>query len=198
MGSKLHPLEDKDFIKLVRKNKDQAFQHLVSSYSERVYNTCIQMLRNREDTEDLVQEVFTSIYLSIDSFEGKSKLSTWIHSIALNKSREFIRNKTRQKRSGIHTTLERDDSHIVPIRTIDFYHPGVQLEDQERAKILFDAIDQLADQQRQAYLLNKVEGYSYAETAELLETSVSSVESLLFRAKKRLKELLSDYYEKNK
>ena len=170
---------------------------LVSTYAGLVYNVCLNLVRHNEDAEDLTQEVFTSIYLSIHSFDGRSKLSTWIYSVALNKSKEHLRKKTRKKRSGIMMQLERDDSHIVPTATIDFSHPGVLLENKERTAILFDAIDQLAENQRLAYTMHKIEGLSYEEVAAAMDVSKSSVESLMFRAKSRLKKLLEDYYQKN-
>ena len=95
------------------------------------------------------------------------------------------------------TTLEKDDSHTVPTATIDFDHPGVLLENKERTAVLFHAIDQLPENQKIAYTMHKIEGVSYAEIAELMELSVSSVESLMFRAKKRLRQLLEDYYKEN-
>ena len=155
------------------------------------------MLRNAEDAEDLVQEVFVSIYLSLDSFGGKSKLSTWIYAITHNKAKEFIRNKTRLKRSGTLTILD-EHSDGLSSHTINFNHPGVQLEDKERAAVLFEAIDSLAENQARAYRLAKIEGYSYAEIAEIMELSVSSIESLLFRANKRLRVILADFYQKSK
>jgi RNA polymerase sigma-70 factor (ECF subfamily) len=190
-------LDDQSFIELSKRNKDRAFHYLVDAYSSKVFNTCINLLRNNEDAEDVTQEVFTAIYLSLDGFGGDSKLSTWIYSIALNKSKEFLRKKTRKKRSGFMTTLEKDDSHIVPTATIEFDHPGVLLENKERTAILFNAIDQLADNQKTAYTMHKIEGTSYTEIAEIMELSVSSIESLMFRAKKKLKELLVTYYEEN-
>ena len=170
----------------------------MDEFGEKVFNVCSYQLRSKEDAEDITQESFTAIYLAIDSFEGKSKLSTWVYSIALNKCKEFIRNKTRKKRSGFLTVLTRDDSHMVPTQTIDLYTPETQLVDKERREIFFTAIDQLADNQRQAYLFSKIEGYSYTEIADMMNLSVSSIESLLFRAKKRLKQLLGEYYEKSK
>ena len=190
-------LDDQSFLELSRKSKDRAFNYLVDAYSSKVFNTCINLIRNREDAEDVTQEVFTAVYLSLDTFGGDSKLSTWIYSIALNKSKEFLRKKTRKKRSGMMTTLEKDDSHIVPTATIEFDHPGVLLENKERTQILFEAIDQLAENQKIAYTMHKIEGMSYSEIAELTELSVSSVESLMFRAKKRLQQLLEDYYKEN-
>jgi RNA polymerase sigma-70 factor (ECF subfamily) len=190
-------LDDQSFLELSRKSKDRAFNYLVDAYSSKVFNTCINLIRNREDAEDVTQEVFTAVYLSLDTFGGDSKLSTWIYSIALNKSKEFLRKKTRKKRSVMMTTLEKDDSHIVPTATIEFDHPGVLLENKERTQILFDAIDQLAENQKIAYTMHKIEGISYSEIAELTQLSVSSVESLMFRAKKKLQQLLEDYYKEN-
>lgn len=190
-------LDDISLLKLVKSNKDKVFNMLIDEYSKKVFNTCINLLRNKEDAEDVTQEVFTSIYLSIENFEGKSKLSTWIYSIALNKSKEFLRNKTRKKRFGILTVLEREDSHFIPDQIINFDHPGVLLENKERAETFFNALDQLADNQKTAFTMHKIEGVSYADIAEIMDTSISSVESLMFRAKKRLKEILTDYFEKN-
>lgn len=190
-------LDDQSFLELSKKNKDRAFNYLVDAYSSKVFNTCINLIHNSEDAEDVTQEVFTAIYLSLDTFDGNSKLSTWIYSIALNKSKEFLRKKTRKKRSGMMTTIEKDDSHTVPNATIEFNHPGVLLENKERSIVLFDAIDKLAENQKIAYTLHKIEGMSYSEIAELTDLSVSSVESLMFRAKKKLQQLLEDYYEEN-
>jgi len=190
-------LDNQKFIELLSESKDKAFAFIVEEYAQKVYQSCYYQLGQREDAEDLTQETFVSIYNALDRFEGRAKLSTWIYSITQNKCREHIRNKSRKKRQGHLTVLENEDSHFVPSGIINNDHPEQLLEDKEQAKILFDAIDQLAENQRRAYILSKIEGYSYQEIAELMETSVSSVESLLFRGKKRLKELLSDYYKKN-
>lgn len=190
-------LDDLSIIDSIKRDKDRGYHHLVDTYAQRVFVTCLNLIRNKEDAEDVTQEVFATIYTSMDSFKGESKLSTWIYSIATNKCKEFLRNKTRKKRFGFHTEIEKDNSHFMPNQIIEFDHPGVKLEDKERADLLFSAIDELAENQRLAYTLHKIEGRSYDEIAELLELSVSSVESLMFRAKKRLQQLLKTYYEEN-
>jgi RNA polymerase sigma-70 factor (ECF subfamily) len=190
-------LDDQSILEAISHNTDRGYQYLVDAYADRVFSTCLNLTRNLEDAEDVTQEVFTTIYLSLDSFEGNSKLSTWIYAITSNKCKEFLRKKTRKKRFGYHTELEQDDAYFVPFQIIEFQHPGVVLEDKERAAILFSAIDQLAESQSIAYTLNKIEGRSYQEVAEIMDISVSSVESLLFRAKKRLQQLLENYYREN-
>ena len=79
----------------------------------------------------------------------------------------------------------------------EFNHPGIQLENKEKSEILFAAINKLPETQRIVYTLNKVDDLSYQEVSEVTQKSISSVESLLFRAKKNLKELLYDYYKKD-
>lgn len=191
-------LDDQSILELAKRNPDRAFLHLVDNYSGMIYNVCLNLVLHREDAEDITQEVFTAAYTSLGSFEGKSKVSTWLYSIALNKSKEFLRAKTRQKRSGIQMSLDREDTKWMPEQIVNFEHPGVILENKERAAYFFAALEQLPAAQREAWTLHKLEGLSYAEVAEILETSVPSVESLMFRAKKRLQEILGDYFEKSK
>jgi RNA polymerase sigma-70 factor (ECF subfamily) len=74
---------------------------------------------------------------------------------------------------------------------------NIELEKKERSAILFSAINQLPENQKIAFTMHKIEGMSYEETAQIMNVSLSSVESLMFRAKKNLKQLLSNYYEKN-
>jgi RNA polymerase sigma factor (sigma-70 family) len=79
----------------------------------------------------------------------------------------------------------------------DFIHPGVQFEQKELSVILFKAIDQLPEKQKTAYVLHNIEGVPYVEMAQIMQTTVSSVESLLFRAKDNLRKILGEYYQKN-
>ncbi len=78
----------------------------------------------------------------------------------------------------------------------EFNHPGVQLERKEQQQTLFKAIDQLPESQKIVFTLHKIDGLSYKEVSEITKKSVSSVESLLFRAKRNLKQILTEYYKK--
>lgn len=190
-------MEEKEIIMRLKKNDEKAFQVLVDLFSKRVYNTCIGMLQNMEDAEDVTQEIFITIHLNIKEFKEESSLSTWIYRISVNKCLEFIRKKNRKKRSGIFKSIFSSDGDRAIENHSDFMHPGIQLENQERAKIVFKAIDLLPEQQRTAYILHKIEQVSYQEIAEIMEVSLSAVESLLFRAKQNLKKHLAIYYEAN-
>lgn len=190
-------MEEKELILLLKKNDEKAFQVLVDLFSKKVYNTCIGMLQNREDAEDVTQDIFIAIHLNSKEFKEESSLSTWIYRITVNKCLEFIRKKSRKKRFGIFKSIFSSDGERAIQNHSDFIHPGIQLENQERAKILFKAIDLLPEQQRTAYILHKMEQVSYNEIADIMQLSLSAVESLLFRGKQNLKKHLSIYYEEN-
>jgi RNA polymerase sigma factor (sigma-70 family) len=190
-------LEEAAFIKLLVNRDESAFKILIRDYSEIVYNTTLSIVQNEHDAEDVTQEVFIEIFQSISKFKGEARLTTWIYRIALTKSLEFIRRKKRQKRTGMLQSLFQKNETEPIKEAIHFYHPGVQLENKERSAILFAAIDKLPENQKSAFLLSKIEQLSYAEISEIMQTSVSSVESLLFRAKQNLRKILADYYKEN-
>ena len=190
-------LNEENFIKALREGTNQAYGQLLDEYQQKVFGTCISFVPNKEDAEDIAQEVFVEVFNSIDRFKGDSKLSTWIYRISVNKSLEFIRKKNTKKRFGFMQSLLGNDLPIDRSSYFtEFNHPGIQLENKEKSKILFAAINKLPEAQRVVYTLNKIDDLSYKEVSEITNKSVSSIESLLFRAKKNLQELLHDYYKK--
>ncbi|WP_350292156.1 RNA polymerase sigma factor [uncultured Croceitalea sp.] len=190
-------LEEQNFIAALRKGSSQAYGQLLDEYQQKVFGTCISFVPNKEDAEDIAQEVFVEIFNSIGKFKEESKLSTWIYRVSVNKSLEFIRKKNTKKRFGFMQSLLGNDLPIDRSSYFtEFNHPGIQLENKEKSKILFAAINKLPETQRIVYTLNKIEDLSYKEVSEITEKSISSIESLLFRAKENLRELLYDYYKK--
>lgn len=186
-----------ELIASLKEGNRDAFNKLVLVLKDRVFNTAISILQNVEDAEDITQEVFVEVFNSVKNFKGESKLSTWIYRITVTKSLDFQRKKNRKKRFAFVQTLFGADDNTPTVDAPHFYHPGVQLENKERAAILYLAIDKLPERQRTAFILSKTEDLSYAEIAEVMELSVSSIESLLFRAKQNLQEYLKEYYHKN-
>lgn len=158
-------------------------------------NLCYRFVHNREDAEDVTQEVFVQVYCSLENFRGDAKISTWIYRIAVSKSLDFLRRKKRKKRFGIIQRLFDEDATDQEFPLPVFDNPHTELEQKDRARILKWAVNSLPENQRIAISLNKYEGFSYQEVAEIMETSLSSVESLLFRAKKNLEKKLQKYYD---
>ncbi|MCK5148989.1 RNA polymerase sigma factor [bacterium] len=171
------------------------FKTVVEAHQDRVLNICFKFLRSREDAEDTAQEVFMEVYRSLDGFRGDAQLSTWIHRVAVTKSLDAIRRKKRKKRMGsVRQLIGFDDSFIEPESPLNL-RPDKLLEESERKMFLNKAMDKLPENQHIALTLCQIEGFTYQETADIMGTSLSSVESLIFRGKKGLKRHLTQSYE---
>lgn len=175
----------------LRNGEEPAFKELVILFQDKVFNTALGLLQHHTEAEDIAQEVFIQVYRSIGQFKGDSLLSTWIYRITVTRSLDHLRSKKRKKRFGFLSSLFGDDNKPV-YEPEDFNHPGVQKERKEDAALLFKMIDQLPENQRTAFILNKVEELSYREIAGILNSSESAVDSLLQRAKENLRKKLKD------
>ena len=184
-------MNESELVALLKIKDRQAFKELVETWQDMVYNTSIGFLQNEEDAEDISQEVFIKVYQSIYSFKGQSKLSTWIYRITVSKCLDHLRKKKRKKRFAFMQGLYGNDDTLATDPP-DFIHPGVKTESKEKSIALFKAIDKLPENQKTAFVLNKVEELSYREISEIMDSSESAVDSLLQRAKKNLQILLRD------
>lgn len=191
-------MNEHHFIQTLQQGSESAYRTLLENYQERVLNTCLGFVPRLQDAEDLTQEVFLEVFRSIDKFRGEAKLSTWIYQIATRKCLEYLRYQNRQKRWAFMKNLVGLEAPEAQTVASDFDHPGVELENQERSKILFSKIAELPENQQSALVLHKVEGLSHAEISEILKVSISSVESLIFRAKQNLQKKLEHYYQELK
>jgi RNA polymerase sigma-70 factor (ECF subfamily) len=186
-------LNEFELISRLKSGDAIAFKELVDTRQNLVFNTVIGFLQNTEDAEDVTQDVFVKIFESIGQFKGESALSTWVYRVAVTTALEFLRRKKRKKRFGFLSPILGENNELT-VELPDFHHPGVTLDNREKASMLFKAIKQLPENQQTAFILNKVEGLPYQEVAEIMKTSLSSVESLLHRAKTNLKDLLKNFY----
>ena len=194
-------LDVPDLIAGLQRGDPVAFRRLVETYQQRVYNTVLTIVRIPEEAEDVAQEVFIQVFESIHQFGGEGKLTAWIYRIATTKALEAYRKRHARKRFAFFTSLfssEEEAGLNDSLHPVDFVHPGVKLEQQERAKVLFAAIVRLSDQQKVAFTLHHVEGLSYQEITEVMQVSLSAVESLLHRAKANLRKWLRAYYVADK
>lgn len=166
---------------------------LYQTHKVLVYNVALNYLQNIEDAEEVTQDVFVKVYQSLDSFKEESHIKTWIYRITINQSLDFIKKKNSKKRFFVFG--KKTDNDYEYNNSSNFEHPGIVLENQENAKILFEAINTLPENQKTAFILAKVDGLSNPEVAEIMEMSISAIESLVFRAKNSLKDKLSNKFE---
>ncbi len=190
-------MSETEIIQKLKQGNEQAFKQLVGNYQKLVVNTCFGMIHNTEDAEDIAQEVFIEVFRSIHKFRADAKISTWLYRIAVNRSLNFIRDNKKRRwfqsfEDSVHTK-NRELQNIISSKTDQ---PEFQLENKQRAILLHEAIDSLAQNQKVAFTLSKYEDLSYQEISEVMDLSVSSVESLLHRAKKNLQKKLYKCYKK--
>lgn len=182
---KIHLNDEIRLIHKVAEGDKKAFALLYHSFSTKVYNTALSYTKNEEDAEEITQDVFMKIHKNASSFKGDSSLSTWVYRITINTSLNYTKKKNRFK-------LFKSTFH--DIQTIDFNHPGVLLEQKDNAAILFKVMDCLPKNQKTAFILSYIEGLPRQEVADIMETSLKAIESLLQRAKKNLRLKLETIY----
>lgn len=194
LPAKQGKVDDRTLVERMKAGDESAFKYMVTTWQAMVYNTSLGIVQKEEDAEDIAQEVFVQVFQSIGSFKGESKFSTWLYRITITKSLDHERKKKRKKRfafiSSIFGEADQDDLQVP-----DFNHPGVVMDKKEDAAILFRAIATLPENQRIAFTLHKVESLSYQEVCEVMQTSVSSVESLMHRARINLRKKLAEHYQ---
>lgn len=180
-------------IQQLQQGNSQAFTQLVQAYQPMVFNTVLGIVQHLQEAEDVAQEVFVQAYLSVQSFRGESKISTWLYRIAITKALDNERKKKTKKRINLVKNVfgigQKEEE-----QSIEFCHPGVQLAKKEEATILFKAMQQLPNSQRVAFTLIKVEGLNYDDACEVMQITKKAVEALMHRAKENLRKILKDYY----
>lgn len=170
------------------------FKNFMQEHQQRVFNMVLNMLQHYQDAEDITQDVFADAFEKQQSFRGDSSVQTWLYRIAMNKCIDQLRRKELQRRWTRLSSLLSNTNNVTNRGSVDFVHPGTLAENHEKAVILYKALQKLAVNQRTAYVLSETEHLSYREISEVMKLSVSSVESLLFRAKKNLRNILETFY----
>lgn len=174
--------------------QENNFRQLFHENNKKVFNVALNFLQNREDAEDITQEVFIEVFRSFHQFNERSAVSTWIYRIAVNKSLDFLKAKKRKKRFAFLTQLFHPETGEVLHEVSHFEHPGVSLENKERSQILFRAIEKLPDSQKTAFILFRIEGLPQKEVAQVMNITEKAVESLVQRAKENLRKILENFY----
>lgn len=171
-----------------------AFNELVMLYKQRVINTCYKFLLNREDAEDVSQDVFIEVFQSLKSFRGDSKISTWIYRIAITKSLDELKKRKRKKRiSSIGKMLHIDDfANWISGGQM----PDADLEISDNLRLIGHVLNQLPENQRIAFTLSKIDGLNNTEISEIMNTTNIAIESLIYRAKKRINDDLEKILKK--
>ncbi len=177
-------------VKRAKEGDYNAFSELVEKHESKVYSIAMNILRNREEAEDAVQNIFIKALENLNSFRGDAAFSTWLNRITTNTSLNMLR-----KRKGLfEDSLDDEDDGAFPFPEMIALWSDNPLENLEKAElknILDSSISSLADKYRVIFLLRDVEGLSIEETANILDISKSNVKVRLLRARLALREKLT-------
>ena len=172
------------------------FEGILKKYKSSVINIAYRFIQNRAEAEDIAQEVFLKVYNSANRYNPCAKFSTWLYKITTNTCLNKCRSKKHLQIVSLNTSMQSAKNGI-NIEITDT-SPGYseELEKNELSRLLKKAINSLPVNQRMAIILQKYEGLTYREIAEIIRCSTSAVDSLLQRAKQNLKRKLAPYLEK--
>ena len=200
LGEPKPVIEDKD-VELVAQAKagdTAAFEQLIRQYERQIFRTANHITQNREDAEDITQDVFFKAYQKLEQFQGNSKFSTWLVRIAVNESLMRLRKRKTSKTVSMDQDVETEEGSIPRDFAEWRPNPEQNYSQAEMAEILQKTIAGLPPGFRTVFTLRDIENLSTEETAEALGLSVPAVKSRLLRARLQLRERLSRYFRKTK
>lgn len=197
---------DEDVVRMLAVQQDDAsaFEELMLRYQGRVLMLLRHIVGNRDLAEDLTQEVFLRLFRARKSYKPEAKFTTWLFTIANNVALNALRTRYRKPEVQLSSTppdTNRNDVFVLTEDTIlasSGTIPSRQLDKLEMKQMVQIALESLGERQRTAVLLNKFEGMSYLEIADVLEMSPQAVKSLLCRARINLRDALEGYILKGK
>jgi RNA polymerase sigma-70 factor (ECF subfamily) len=182
-----------DLMARIAKGDDSAFEILVSRHQTSILNLIYRFIGDRTQAKDLAQEVFIRVWQAAKTYKPKAKFTTWIYRITANLCFNELKSSRRKKWFLFHQSDEHSGNTIE--ETLSDSAPSAEdlLLDKERSRQISEALQSLPDNQRMALVLKRYDDFSYAEIAQILDCSVSALESLLVRAKRTLHEKLKNY-----
>ena len=182
---------DAELMVRVKQGDESAFAALVEKYQRPVMNFIYRMVLNTAEAEDLTQEAFLRAYRAAPRYRHEARLSTWLFRIAINLALKKLRSGRLKRALSLNQVFGAGRRVREPAAA--GLQPDVQLEQREMLRALETALHELPERQRIAVTLQRFEGFSYHEIAETMGCSVGSVESLLGRAKSKLRDSLAPY-----
>lgn len=195
-------LSDEKLIKRFTKGCEVSFEEIVRRYETKVHNLAMRLTRNGEDAEEVLQDVFVTVYRKISGFEGKAKFSSWLYRITVNAAFMKLRKRKQDQSVSMEDVMPYIQNKAAPQKNAfgalsDFVAINNQLKD-----ALEGAIGRLPDDYRAVFILRDIDGLSNKEVSKILGLSIPAVKSRLHRSRlmlrKRLRRTYDDYSQQDK
>lgn len=177
---------DADLIASAIDGSEGAFEHLIRRYEERLFGLLSRLVRDRYSVEDLAQEVFVRVFRKLHTFNQEAAFFTWMYRIAVNASADHLERQSRRRMRLVEDATVLDSGAREP----GYAGAAEPLLDEELRRVTREILETLPDKYRTILILREYEDLSYTDMAEVLECSIGTVESRLFRARQRFKAAL--------
>ena len=188
-------ITDVMLIERFKKGSMLAFEELIGRYESKVFNLAMRLTRNQEDSEEVLQDVFSTLYKKIAGFEGKSQFSSWLYRIVVNASFMKLRKRKQQSTVFIDDLAPTVKQHYMDNDPTFVLRSDSIALNRELREILSGAIGRLPEQYRAVFILRDVDGLSNQEVGEILNLSIPAVKSRLHRSRLMLRKKLLRYYK---
>ncbi|MGH8247218.1 MAG: RNA polymerase sigma factor [Gammaproteobacteria bacterium] len=173
-------------IKRAQAGEEEAFRLIVERYQAKVFSIIHGILRNRNDAEDIAQQVFTKIYFSLRKFNFRSALVTWIYKITVNECYDYLR-KQKVRKLTYESDLNEDDLRRVDNMEDTRRNPAEAIDRRtELREYVVRLLDKLSEEERHLLIMKEVEGYPVEELARMVSMNENTVKVKLFRARQKL------------
>ena len=187
-------IDDEILVAQFQAGRLDTFDELMRRYKHKIYAYLLRSVKNYEDAEELTIEVFFKVYRALDKWQPQARFSTWLYKIASNLAIDFHRAKSRRPAYSLDDEEFPIDS---PIAGDLASNPEWRLEENDRNRLILEAVDQLSPNQKKVFMLNRYEGLQIKEITEVLGMAEGTVKIHLHRAMKKLKVLLQPLWEAN-
>jgi RNA polymerase sigma-70 factor (ECF subfamily) len=185
---------DIELVKGVTNREEGSFEELLSRYGSKVLNLAMRITRNQEDAEDVLQEVFITVFKKVDSFQHKAQFSSWLYRVAMNSSFMKIRSRNRRRTVSMEDVEPTIKQNWVGNRTemfdVDFMSSRHELRSAIEA-----AVEGLPEDYRAIFILRDIDGLSNEAVSRVLQLSVPAVKSRLHRSRLLMRQQLKGHYD---
>lgn len=186
----IHTSSDDVLVKLVQEGNKQAYNILVIRYQHKVIDIALKFVNNHHDASDIAQEAFVKAYKSIGNFRGESSFYTWLYRIVVNTAKTFLES-TNKHRYNLDVDAPEFESQDIQGVLTTHDSPDRLIESDELQKVIFKALQELPEDQRQALRLREIEGMSYEDIALAMQIPIGTVRSRIFRARQYIEEQMA-------
>ena len=191
----LKELDDTVLIEQFKKGCTFSYEELITRYETKVHNLAMRLTRNAEDAEEVLQDVFVTVYRKIEGFEGKAKFSSWLYRITVNAAFMKLRKRKQDQSVSLDDMLPHLQNKAITQKNAFGAHSDSLALNNEIRMALEGAIQKLPDDYRAVFVLRDIDGLSNKEVGEILTLSIPAVKSRLHRSRLMLRKRLRKFYE---